>query len=126
MRQAAAALGPRLVRCDEPESRREYAALLASADVAVSTARSEFFGLAMIEASYAGCFPLVPDRLAYPEIYPGAMRYDTPEALAARLRAFIAERPARGQGREVAERFTIGALLPEWRAAFERLAAIAR
>ena len=29
----------------------------------------------MIEASYAGCFPLVPERLAYPELYPAEMRY---------------------------------------------------
>ena len=68
-------LGERLVHCDEPASREEYAALLASADVAVSTAENEFFGLAMIEACYAGCTPLVPDRLAYPELYPREYRY---------------------------------------------------
>ncbi len=121
---AAAALGDRLAHIGEPEGRDAYARLLAGADVAVSTAVNEFFGLAMVEAAYAGCFPLVPDRLAYPEIYPQEMRYGSGEALVARLRSLIIERPAAGQGRALAERFTIDALAPEYRAAFERLASI--
>jgi glycosyltransferase involved in cell wall biosynthesis len=120
---AATALGHRLVHMGQPGSREAYARLLASSDVAVSTAVNEFFGLAMIEAAYAGCLPLVPDRLAYPEIYPREMRYASPEALSARLRGLIEARPAPGQGRSLAERFTSGALLPEYCAAFERLAA---
>ncbi len=79
-------------------SRDEYAALLASSDVAVSTALNEFFGIAMIEACYAGCFPLVPERLAYPELYPPEMRYDSDDELVARLRSarsFASETRAR-------------------------------
>jgi glycosyltransferase involved in cell wall biosynthesis len=121
---AAACLGDRLAHVGQPQGRDAYARLLASCDVAVSTAANEFFGLAMVEAAYAGCFPLVPDRLAYPEIYPADMRYDSPEALVARLRSLIAERPGVGQGRALAERFTIGALAPGYRAAFEELASI--
>jgi glycosyltransferase involved in cell wall biosynthesis len=121
--KAGAALGDRLVHLGAPDSRADYAALLASCDVAVSTAVNEFFGLAMIEAAYAGCLPLVPDTLAYPELYPQVMRYGSPEALAARLREAIEHRPAPGQGRALAERFTIGALIPEYRAVFERLVA---
>jgi glycosyltransferase involved in cell wall biosynthesis len=118
----AVRLGDRLVHLGEPQDRDAYARLLASSDVAVSTAVNEFFGLAMIEAAYCGCYPLVPDRLAYPELYPAEMRYGSPEALAARLRGFIADRPAPGQGRELAAPFTIGALAPSYRDAFERLA----
>lgn len=114
-------LGDRLVHLGQPDSREDYAALLASSDVAVSTAVNEFFGLAMVEAAYAGCLPLVPDCLAYPELYPAVMRYGSPEELAARLRALIGDRPAPGQGRALAGRYTIGALLPEYHAAFERL-----
>ena len=47
-----------------------YAALLRSADLVVSTARQEFFGIAVTEAVYAGAFPLFPDRLVYPERLP--------------------------------------------------------
>jgi glycosyltransferase involved in cell wall biosynthesis len=120
---AAETLGGRLVHLGQPDGSREYAALLASSDVAVSTAVNEFFGLAMVEAAYAGCFPLVPDRLAYPELYPDGMRYASADDLAARLRTLIEDRPVPGQGRALVERYTITALLPEYLAAFDRLTA---
>ena len=50
------------------ESHCEYEAVLAAADVVVSTARHEFFGIAVVEAMAAGCRPLLPRRLAYPEL----------------------------------------------------------
>jgi hypothetical protein len=36
--------------------------------VIVSTAEHEFFGLSVCEAIAAGAFPLLPDRLSYPEL----------------------------------------------------------
>ena len=103
--------------------REDYAALLASSDVAVSTALNEFFGLAMIEAAYCGCLPLVPDRLAYPELYPPGMRYAGEDALVARLRSAVLDRPVPGQGREIAERFTVRRLAPEYAEMFGRVSA---
>lgn len=123
MADAARALGDRLVHLGEPEGREAYARLLASADVAVSTAINEFFGLAMIEACYAGCCPLVPDALAYPEIYPAEYRYSGEEQLVARLRGLIAHRPEPGQGRAIAEQFTFDALVGEYARVFEEVAA---
>ncbi len=49
-------------------SREQYLGRLRDADVVVSTALHEFFGIAVVEAAAAGCFPLVPRRLAYPEV----------------------------------------------------------
>ena len=121
---AAATLGDRLAHVGEPEGRDAYARLLSGSDVAVSTAVNEFFGLAMVEAAYAGCFPLVPDRLAYPEIYPSGMRYGSAESLVAQLRSLILDRPSPGQGRALASRFTIDALAPEYREGFVRLASL--
>lgn len=118
----AASLGDRLVHLGEPEGREAYARLLASADIAVSTARNEFFGLAMIEACYAGCAPLVPDRLAYPELYPAGMRYAGEQELVSRLRTLLVERPAPGSARSLAEPFTFGALAPRYAEVFERTA----
>jgi len=46
----------------------DYAAALLDADVFVSTARHEFFGLSAAEAIAAGAFPLLPRRLSYPEL----------------------------------------------------------
>jgi glycosyltransferase involved in cell wall biosynthesis len=48
-------------------SKEEYINILQSSDVIVSTADHEFFGIAVMEAVAAGCIPVVPNRLAYPE-----------------------------------------------------------
>lgn len=48
----------------------QYRALLQRADIVISTAIHEFFGIAIVEAIYAGCMPLLPARLAYPELVP--------------------------------------------------------
>ncbi|RUA03760.1 MAG: DUF3524 domain-containing protein [Deltaproteobacteria bacterium] len=57
------------------ENRKEYANLLARGDIIVSTALHEFFGMAILEGVRSGCRPLVPDRLAYMELFPDAFRY---------------------------------------------------
>ncbi len=70
------------------ESRREYRAALMHSDVFVSTARHEFFGIAAAEAIAAGCYPLLPNRLAYPELVGGRREflYDgTAESLCSRM-----------------------------------------
>jgi glycosyltransferase involved in cell wall biosynthesis len=50
------------------ESRNDYLRAIGDADVVVSTANHEFYGIAIVEAIAAGAYPLVPDRLSYPEI----------------------------------------------------------
>ena len=50
------------------KNRAEYEHVLGCADVVVSTAKHEFFGIGIIEAIAAGAYPLVPNRLSYPEI----------------------------------------------------------
>ncbi|MBI5232703.1 MAG: DUF3524 domain-containing protein [Coriobacteriales bacterium] len=116
MREAARVLGDRVVSVGEPEDRDQYARVLASADIAVSTSLNEFFGLAMIEACYAGAYPLVPDRLAYPELYPAEMRYSGRDQLVARLRSLVLDRPAPRLARFLAERFTFERLVPDFEA----------
>ncbi|MBM4414467.1 MAG: DUF3524 domain-containing protein, partial [Chloroflexi bacterium] len=51
---------------------RQYCTLLHQADIVVSAAIQEFFGIAVIEAAYAGAVPLLPRRLTYPELLPAA------------------------------------------------------
>jgi glycosyltransferase involved in cell wall biosynthesis len=50
--------------------RDEYIDLLLRSDVVLSTAQHEFFGIAMVEAMAAGCVPVLPESLSYPEIVP--------------------------------------------------------
>ena len=49
-------------------SRAEYARRLGECDLVVSTARHDFFGMSVVEGLAAGCMPLLPARLAYPEV----------------------------------------------------------
>jgi len=52
------------------ESHQEYKSWLARGSVVISTAIQENFGISVMEAVRHGCFPLLPDRLSYPEIMP--------------------------------------------------------
>ncbi|BFM11509.1 DUF3524 domain-containing protein [Simiduia litorea] len=61
------------------DSRDTYNGLLASSHAVISTALHDFQGLAVLEAVAAGCVPLVPKRLAYPEWFPD-MGYASCEA----------------------------------------------
>jgi len=50
------------------KTRPDYERVLQQSDVIVSTANHEFFGISVVEAIAAGAYPLVPNRLSYPEI----------------------------------------------------------
>lgn len=60
------------------ETREEFISALSNSDLVVSTANHEFFGISVIEAIAAGAFPLLPDRLAYPEVI-AAIDSENPE-----------------------------------------------
>ena len=62
-------LADRIVVDDYP-SRDEYLKWLAAGDIVISSAIHENFGLSVVEAVAAGCWPLLPRRLAYPEVLP--------------------------------------------------------
>ena len=57
-----------IVRWGYQQSRSEYENALLEADVVVSTANHEFFGIGVLEAVAAGAYPLLPKRLSYSEI----------------------------------------------------------
>lgn len=79
-------------------SRDEYWRLLGRADWVLSTARHEFFGIAVVEAMLAGCLPWLPDTMSYPELLPAGARALSPvrppsqvqaEAIRAQLRKHL-------------------------------------
>jgi len=65
--------------------RRAYLQMLAHSDVVISTALHEFFGIAVMEAVAAGCYPMLPNRLAYPYIFPRQFLYNDDYQLKKRL-----------------------------------------
>lgn len=62
-------LGSRVVHVGHAP-RTEYESLLLRADVVVSAAHHEFFGISIVEAVAAGAVPVLPNRLSYPEVVP--------------------------------------------------------
>ena len=74
--------------------RSAYLEHLGRCDWVLSTARHEFFGIAVVEALLCGCLPWLPDRLSYPELLPAIARGLSPEhppREPAAVRAAIAE-----------------------------------
>jgi hypothetical protein len=57
------------------KNKNEYYELLDKSKVAVSFAKQETFGIAMLEAANYGCIPLVPNKLSYKEMYPNMFKY---------------------------------------------------
>jgi glycosyltransferase involved in cell wall biosynthesis len=74
------------------EDRSSYLALLKEADVIISTAYHEFYGMSVIEAVRAGCRPLLPKRLSYPELFPAKYLYKSDADLYQHLRYFCLHR----------------------------------
>jgi glycosyltransferase involved in cell wall biosynthesis len=86
-------LRPHIVRYGYVPERSDYAALLRSADIVVSTSLQENFGISIVEAVAAGCIPLLPKRLSYPEIIPPKYHdrclYGSNRELLEKLRRFL-------------------------------------
>ena len=75
-KQAEHVLKDKIVQFGYVPSRKEYIQYLKQADIVVSTANHEFFGISVIEAVRAGCYPLLPKRLSYPELFDKQFLYE--------------------------------------------------
>jgi glycosyltransferase involved in cell wall biosynthesis len=86
-------LSERIFHYGYVESREDYFSLLASGDIVVSTAIQENFGLSIVEAVQCGCFPLLPNRLSYPELIPeeyhASVLYNTDDELFSNLTTIL-------------------------------------
>jgi glycosyltransferase involved in cell wall biosynthesis len=113
--QAREALARHIVQWGHARARNLYWKCLFWADVVVSTARQEYFGMSVAEAAWAGCRPLVPDALVYPQLYPARFCYP-PGELAERLAELAQEPEATRQEdyRPLAQNFTWQSQAPAW------------
>lgn len=57
------------------QNKEDYQRCLAESDMVLSTAMHDFQGLAVLEAVAAGCIPVLPNRLVYPEWFAASYLY---------------------------------------------------
>lgn len=89
----AARLGDRVLAFGFLPDRGDYDRLLAAADIVVSCAEQEYFGISVAEAVHAGCYPVLPRGQVYPSLYgawcKGRHFYDGEQELTDLLAALI-------------------------------------
>ncbi len=126
-RQARERLGARVVQYGYMDSFADYARLLWDADIAVSTSNQDFFGIAVVETIYCGCWPVLPKHLNYPALVPEAWHaqtlYTTDAGLLYTLRKRLRDvqqgaRPASPDLRAHVSVFDWETLAPQYDAAF--------
>lgn len=105
-----------------PADASTYRELLDRADVVLSTAHHEFFGVSVMEAVHHGARPLVPDRLAYRELWPEVFRYGDDAAFVPALRGLLASAaPLRADRRDLTAPYSSPQLIPRFEALFDEL-----
>lgn len=96
--QAKALLADQIIHWGYADTQAAYAQLLWRADILPVTSYQDFFGGSVVEAIYCNCFPLLPNRLAYPMHIPAAKRdihlYNTAEELFEKMSVLLGNYPA--------------------------------
>ncbi|MGB1123570.1 MAG: tRNA-queuosine alpha-mannosyltransferase domain-containing protein [Phycisphaeraceae bacterium] len=113
----------RIVRWGYQQEKSAYEAALSEADIIVSTSTHEFFGLAVAEAVSAGCTPVLPNALAYPEVWAERAIYhdQTAESVASAIEQALQSDLNRDQMRGAAERLAWSHVAPQLDRAIETL-----
>lgn len=65
-----------IITMDHTQTKEEYYNLLSKAKVVFSANRQETWGIGTFEALGLGCYPVVPNRLSYSEMYDDAFKYN--------------------------------------------------
>ena len=105
---------------------QQYAELLWQADILPVTSNQDFFGGSVVEAIYCDCYPILPDRLAYPEHIPTENRvphfYNTEEEFYQKLKGVvlnISQVQSDGSNKNFVARYDWSNLAPLYDQAFE-------
>ncbi len=108
-------LAHRVLHSGYARSRRDYARWLKQGSLVVSTAKHEFFGISIIEAVRAGCRPLLPKRLSYPELFPDKFLYDEGNFLIRLKEELVKKRLSADQSIKLTKRFSWESLAPAYK-----------
>jgi glycosyltransferase involved in cell wall biosynthesis len=128
--RAEADFGDRIVQFGYVEDRAQYANWLWKSDILPVTSNQDFFGSSVVEALYCGCFPLLPERLAFPELFPAELRfacfYRDTDDLVSRIVTAVSriDQIRRVNFRDVAERYDWRRVAPVYDACLADLAAL--
>ncbi|MDZ7724994.1 MAG: DUF3524 domain-containing protein [candidate division KSB1 bacterium] len=92
--QSRKRLKPHLLHAGFVRDFAEYAAWLWKSDIMPVTSIHDFFGASVCEAAYCGCIPLLPRRLAYPDIFAAHpdLFYENESELCCKLAALLTHR----------------------------------
>ena len=86
-------LGKKIIHFGYCKDFSAYAKWLWRSDIVPITSNQDFFGGSLVEAMYCNCYPIIPNRLAYPEHFPYQDRaiyiYNTQQELATKLESAI-------------------------------------
>jgi glycosyltransferase involved in cell wall biosynthesis len=115
--EARKRLSRRILHFGYVPSKKEYALWLKRCNLAVSTALHEFFGIAVIEAVRAGCRPLLPNSLSYPELFSQKFLYDENDFITKLKEEILSKKKLSPlQSAKLTERFSWAALAPRYEA----------
>jgi glycosyltransferase involved in cell wall biosynthesis len=93
-----------------------YRRLLWEADIVISTAHHEFFGISILEAVYCHTFPILPHRLSYPQLIPESYHhhclYQNQGGLVQRLKWALANVE---QAKKIAEELSTAVTPFDWK-----------
>jgi glycosyltransferase involved in cell wall biosynthesis len=120
--RAREALKEKILHAGYVPDQRDYANMLSRCDIVVSTSDHEFFGISIIEAVRAGCTPLVPNRLSYPELFPEEFLYEDND-LTDRLEGLIRHRSrlSPDQARTLTQPYSWQTLAPVYESWFSNM-----
>ena len=112
------------------QSREEYWQILQRSHLVVSAALHDFQGLGMLEAIMAGCTPVAPGRMAYPEYIPESLLYKVPcsdeaDSLFNKLLSVIERGDVASSESSIdIEEYRLNNVMPLYKACFSKLVAL--
>lgn len=114
--EAKTRLSNRILHFGYASSHQDYARFLKQGSLVISTATHEFFGISVIEAVRAGCRPLLPKRLSYPELFPEKFLFEDKEFFKSLKNTLAKNRLSADESIKLTERFSWNSLAPLYKA----------